>query len=102
MTEIIAINHVHLTDPRISPCLQTADQTDLQMLQKFCQICQDSGAQQLGLMPRTGINNLPFHNKFIDIIGASVPAYNPLFADSWSEVTDARAKEIEQLILSKN
>jgi hypothetical protein len=102
MTEIVAINHVHLTDPRISPYLQAINQTDLQMLQKFCAFCRDTSAQQLGLMPRIGVNNLPFHNKFIDLVGASAPTYNPLFADSWSDITDARAKEIEQLILSKN
>ena len=53
-------------------------------------------------MPRVGVNNLPFHNTFIDAIGARAPAYDPFFKESWSDVTDARAKEIEQLILSSN
>ena len=100
MTEIVAINHIYLSDPRVAPHLQSVNSTDLQMLELFCRMCQNSCAQQLGLMPRAGVNNLPFHNKFIGMIGATMPLYNSLFTETWSDVTDARAGEIEQLILT--
>jgi hypothetical protein len=102
MTEIIAINHVHLDDQRLAPYLQSANQQDLRMLKLFGQLCQNNNAQQLGLMPRTGVNNLPFRNNFIDVIGAAVPPYDALFTELWSDITDARAKEIEQVMLSNN
>ena len=102
MTEIVAVSHLYLSDPRIAPGLSMANSTDLKMLEFFCQLCQQAPAHQLGLMPRAGINNLPFTNKFINMIGATMPAYDPKFTASWSEVTDQRAIEIEKMAIADN
>jgi hypothetical protein len=102
MTEIVAINQLYLGDPRIASSLESVNKTDRQMLELFCRFCQNNVVHQLGLMPRTGVNNLPFHNKFIGMIGATMPTYDPSFTETWDDVTDGRAKEIEQLILTNN
>jgi hypothetical protein len=102
MTEIIAINHLYLGDPRIASSLESVDTTDIRMLKLFCQFCQNNLTHQLGLMPRTGINNLPFHNKFVKLVGADMPTYDGLFTDTWGDVTDARAVEIEKLLLDND
>jgi hypothetical protein len=102
MTKIIGINHLYLTDPRIDSELQCIDQTDRKMLQFFALQAYKGHRWQLGIMPRAGINNLPFDNQVISLTKSDMPEYDPDFNLTWSEITDQRALEIEKLILDRD
>jgi hypothetical protein len=99
-SKIIALNQRFLNDASLPV---TADQSlDAKMLSYFCDQCHRDRVLQVGLMPRAGVNNLPFDNSFVDIVNQPMPNYNPIFNLSWEEVTDQRAKQIEDLIRSHN
>ena len=96
MTKILAINHNYLCDPRLDTVLNTIDPLDRKMLTYFCT---SSGATEFGLMSRAGTNIFPFCNDILPMIDSCMPDYCAGFNLTWEEITDQRAKEIEQLIL---
>ena len=75
---------------------------DADMLAYFCQSCHEDCVLQVGLMPRVGINNLPFNNDFVQYIGQPMPNYDPGFNLSWQEITDRRAQQIQTLIQTQH
>jgi len=98
MSSIIAINQKHIIDPRLDTVLGPIDQVDRRMLAHFSQPM----PALLGLMNRTGENVFPFNSDILPLIDSVMPPYNPDFNLSWDEVTDRRAKEIEQLVQVEN
>jgi hypothetical protein len=70
------------------------------MLAYFCQTCHDDRVLQVGLMPRVGVNNLPFTTQFVDSVNQRMPIYDPAFNLSWEEATNNRAAEV--LLIIKN
>jgi hypothetical protein len=98
--KIIALNQRFLNDPRLPV---TADQRlDAEMLSYFCNQCHRDRVLQVGLMPRTGINNLPFDTSFVNTVGQAMPVYDPNFQLSWHEITDQRALQVQDLVENHN
>jgi hypothetical protein len=101
MSAIVSINQIYLDDPRLQYQWTRANSKDLEQLKFFSRWCQKNITASIGLMPRHGVNNLPFKNNFIDMIDATMPCYDPKFKNSWEEVTDQRAIEIETMLLNQ-
>jgi predicted nucleic-acid-binding Zn-ribbon protein len=89
MTRIIALNQGLLQDQSL----------DCEMLQRLSGPIMNTTAGQLGLIPRAGINNLPFKNDIVQLVSAEMPEYNSSFSKTWADVTDARAVELLDIIL---
>jgi hypothetical protein len=100
--EIVAINQRYLTRPELSNCVSCVNTKDLEMLTFFSNLDGIDEASHLGLMPRSGINNLPFKDTFIDLIDSRIPQYNPNFSLSWEDVMDQRAWDIQKEIIIKD
>jgi len=99
-SKIIALNQRFLSDPRLP--LPAGMRTDANMLSYFCEQCHLDRVLQVGLMPRTGINNLPFDNSFVDIVNQTMPDYDPTFSLTWQDITDQRARQVQDLIQHHN
>jgi hypothetical protein len=95
-SKIIAINQRFLTDTRLP--VGADIKKDVEMLAYFGQFCYKDQASDFALIPRAGINNLPFENSFVEILGLGMPAPDPTFNLTWEDVTDARTKDIQHLI----
>lgn len=89
---IIALNQRYLNDPRLP--IGNDQKRDCDMLSYFCEMCARDRVLQVGLMPRVGVNNLPFDNHFVEITNQNMPIYDPAFDLDWAEVTDRRAHEL--------
>jgi hypothetical protein len=98
MTDIIAINQGLLDKSALAI---NKDVHDIDMLIKFSTTGYFSTSAQLGLMPRYGVNNLPFKNHAIDFLQVGIPDWQG-FSKTWDEITDARCCEIQQKILDTN
>jgi hypothetical protein len=102
MSKILAINQNYLCDPRLDPVLNGINSLDRRMLAYFCKLSHENGSIQLGLMARAGQNILPFNNQILPVIDSVMPVYNKFFDLTWDQVTDMRAKEIEQRMIVQN
>jgi len=100
--KILALNQKYLTSKEISDCFPEHLRSDIEMLSFFSNLDGVQSISHLGLMPRASINNLPFDDSLIDVIGARMPEYKPWFSESWADVTDQRALEIEKKVLAEN
>lgn len=97
-SSILAVNQNYLCDPTLDPVLSGIDPTDRKMLTYFCTMSADMNSTQIGLMPRTGVNMLPFKNDILPLIDAVMPEYDAGFDWTWEQVTDQRAMELQSLV----
>lgn len=97
---IIALNQRYLSDSRLP--IQDHQSRDCRMLSYFCEMCAQDRVLQVGLMPRTGINNLPFDNNFTRVTNQVMPEYDAKFDLTWEQVTDLRAQELLSVVRQKH
>jgi len=98
MNKIIALDHQYLLEPELKTILSSTNSRDIRMLAYHANhVAGPAHHSEIGMQPRTGINNLPFKNILAEYIEADMPEYNADFDLSWSDVTDQRARELEKL-----
>lgn len=99
MTNIIALNQ-GLINSNSTVKNIIANNRDADMLFKFSTTGYFATSTQLGLMPRHGINNLPFSNHAVDLLDIKMPGYSANFSKSWAEITDRRSIELKSQSLA--
>ena len=100
---ILLLNQSQLTDPKVKDILSAVNSKDLEFLNYFQMFYNKHNLSGMtGLVPRCGVNNLPFKNHSIDQLNCKMPVYRADFNLSWQEISDRRACEIEQQISIKN
>jgi hypothetical protein len=97
MTKIITASQTLLSLPQFKSYIPK--NKDLEMMQVFASTC---SIPYFGLMPRSGINNLPLPRLLDQYINIGMPIYDSAFSCTWEEVTDSRAAEIEKMIEDQN
>jgi hypothetical protein len=103
MNKIIALDHQYLLEPELKTILSSTNSRDIRMLAYHANhVAGPAHHSEIGMQPRTGINNLPFKNILAEYIEADMPEYNADFDLSWSDVTDQRARELEKLLIDNH
>jgi hypothetical protein len=96
MTTILLLNQALLNNDKIKDVVGCGQ--DIDMLAKFSTTGYFSSSAQLGLMPRHGVNNLPFSNHAVESLKIQIPGDLERFNKSWSEITDDRSYDIKKYI----
>jgi hypothetical protein len=102
MNKIVVVNQTYLCDPRLDTALAAINSVDRRMLGYFCEMSKASSANQIGLLSRAGKNIFPFSQEILQLTDSVMPAYDPTFNQTWEQVTDQRACELEQRLLTEN
>ena len=100
MSSIVAVNQTYLCDPRLDSVLSGINQLDRKMLSYFCGMSADMNSVQLGLMSRVGTDIFPFNNNILPMINSVMPKFDCKFNQTWDEITDQRAYDLQSLTLS--
>jgi hypothetical protein len=98
MKKILAISQGLAGANELQSAWSGVDPQDIAMLEKFSTTGYFASSTQLGLMPRSGINNLPFSNNVVNKISAQMPVYNSQFNKSWEQITNERCEQIKKII----
>lgn len=98
MRKILAISQGLLHSEKLQSVLPSANMFDISMLDKFSATGYFANCTQLGLMPRSGINNLPFSNHAVSALSVDMPKYDPFFNKTWADITDQRCLDIKKII----